>query len=225
SNSSTVSASVTFSLVIGASSMIGSYTERFTVPRLVDPLLGHLAQALERREQSRLASSPPIRLRASIHVGPLETADHRGDAANDACRFVDSGAVRRAMDAAIGHNLLLAAVVSDPVFNRTVRANRTKTLHPQHFQPATALVEGKPGFEETCWLHVPGLVPAVIAPYLIPDNNASPTGPPSPGVRDKTQDSTTHKEPDLAGRQTVKAKGKARVVQVGRDYNRGREEA
>ncbi|MFD9475022.1 hypothetical protein, partial [Streptomyces goshikiensis] len=29
---STVSASVTFSLVIGASSMIGSYTERFTVP-------------------------------------------------------------------------------------------------------------------------------------------------------------------------------------------------
>lgn len=27
--------------------------------RLVDPLLGHLKQALERREQSRLASSPP----------------------------------------------------------------------------------------------------------------------------------------------------------------------
>ncbi len=32
SNSSTASASVTFSLVIGASSMLGSYTERFTVP-------------------------------------------------------------------------------------------------------------------------------------------------------------------------------------------------
>ncbi|MFJ4961519.1 hypothetical protein ACIP6P_03535, partial [Streptomyces sp. NPDC088729] len=30
------SASVTFSLVIGASSMIGSYTERFTVPLLSD---------------------------------------------------------------------------------------------------------------------------------------------------------------------------------------------
>ncbi|MFE6498294.1 hypothetical protein, partial [Streptomyces sp. NPDC057748] len=34
SNSSTVSASVTCSLVIDASSMIGSYTERFTVPLL-----------------------------------------------------------------------------------------------------------------------------------------------------------------------------------------------
>ncbi|MET7530282.1 hypothetical protein, partial [Streptomyces goshikiensis] len=34
SDGSTVSASVTFSLVIGASSMIGSYTERFTVPVL-----------------------------------------------------------------------------------------------------------------------------------------------------------------------------------------------
>ncbi|MFF7647081.1 hypothetical protein [Streptomyces canus] len=64
--------------------------------RLVDPMLGHLRLALERREQTRLASSPTIRLRASIHVGPLAPPAHRGDAANDACRLVDSDAIRAA---------------------------------------------------------------------------------------------------------------------------------
>ncbi|MET9437562.1 hypothetical protein [Streptomyces sp. NPDC006551] len=110
--------------------------------RLVDPLLGHLKQALDRREQSRLASSPPIRLRASVHVGPLVLPDHRGDAAVDACRLVESVAVRRAMDAALDNDLPLAAAVSDPVYDRSVRAERTRTLKPRDFHPATALVNG-----------------------------------------------------------------------------------
>ncbi|MGW8993910.1 hypothetical protein ACWGRF_28820 [Streptomyces zhihengii] len=194
--------------------------------RLVDPLLGHLKQALERREQSRLASSPSIRLRTSVHVGPLVLPNHRGDAAVDACRLVESVAVRRAMDAALDNDLPLAAAVSDPVYDRSVRAERTRTLKPRDFHPATALVNGKPGFEETCWLHVPGLVPAVIASYLNADSSTSSAGPRSSESQSRTNDGPAREKPTIpAGGQRAKAKGKARIVQVGGDYNRGREEA
>ncbi|MGW4759414.1 hypothetical protein [Streptomyces chartreusis] len=195
--------------------------------RLVDPLLGHLRHALERREQTRLASSPTIRLRASVHVGPLEPPAHRGDAANDACRLVDSDAARRAMAAAVDHGLYLAAAVSDTVFGRTVRAGRTKTLEPHHFQRATARVEGKAGFEETCWLFVPGLVPAVISPYLTADD-----GPTPPSGTDGAADQADVKDARSGEgattppvRQKGRASGKARLVQVGRDYITGPEQS
>ncbi|MGW6890346.1 hypothetical protein [Streptomyces chartreusis] len=193
--------------------------------RLVDPVLGQLRQALERREQTRLASSPTIRLRASVHVGPLDPPAHRGDAANDACRLVDSDAVRIAMTAAVDHGLYLAAAVSDTVFRRSVRAGRTKSLHADHFQQATARVEGKHGFEETCWLYVPGLVPAVISPYLTAGSEPSPgadgSGNP-PGVPDaQAGDGGT----GTPVRQKGKASGKARLVQVGRDYSVGQEQS
>jgi hypothetical protein len=188
--------------------------------RLVDPLLGHLRQALERREQTRLASSPTIRLRASVHVGPLEPPAYRGDAINDACRLVESDAVRRAMDAATDNHLYLAAVVSDTVFRRTVRAGRTRTLDTHHFLQEMARVSNKPDFEETCWLLVPGLVPAVISPYLtaVPDTPARPdTGTPAqpPGSTGAGGDEGRDRAPV---RQKGRASGKARLVQVGRDY-------
>ncbi|MFD4231402.1 hypothetical protein [Streptomyces sp. NPDC058545] len=193
--------------------------------RLVDPLLDRLRQALDRREQTRLASAPSIRLRASVHVGPLEPPKHRGDAANDACRLVDSGATRLAMAAAVDHGLLLASAVSDTVFGRTVRAGRTKTLHPQHFQQATALVDDKPGFKETCWLYVPGLVPAIIAPYLTPDSDRPSAGARSSDTQRDAKESSVGEETSPPVRQKGRASGKARLVQVGRDYVAGQEQA
>lgn len=192
--------------------------------RLVDPLLTHLGQALERREQTRLASAPPIRLRASVHVGPLAPPDHRGDAANDACRLVDSDAARQAMAAAVDNGVLLAAVVSDTVFRRTVAAGRTSVLKEQHFHRATARVEGKPGFEETCWLFVPGLVPAVITPYLVEVSDAVPGDRQDQAAPHSPKDSTTDEGRDGV-RQKGKASGKARLVQVGRDYITGSEQS
>ncbi|MFD6080431.1 hypothetical protein ACFWG5_33170 [Streptomyces hydrogenans] len=194
--------------------------------RLVDPLLGLLSQALERREHSRLASSPVIRLRASVHVGPLESPGHRGDAVNDACRLVESVAVRRAMDAALDNDLLLAAAVSDPVFDRSVLAARTKRLKVRDFHSATALVNGKPGFAERCWLHVPGLVPTALAPYLSTDGDAPIASSPSLQGQGGADDAPVREKPVVpAGGQSAKAKGKARIVQVGGDYNRGRGDA
>ncbi|RRR86380.1 hypothetical protein EHS43_04740 [Streptomyces sp. RP5T] len=185
--------------------------------RLVDPFLANLSRALEQHARTRLADEPKLMLRASVHVGPLEPPAHRGDAVNDACRLIDSEPAYQAMAAAADHGLPLAAVVSDPVFRRAVRAGRTPTLQPHHFLPATARVNGKPEFEETCWVFVPGLVTAVIKPYL--SGKAV-----EPGQGDRTarqRDANFDAGPAERGtsvRLRGRASGNARLIQVGRDY-------
>ncbi|CAM5383018.1 hypothetical protein SVIOM74S_00080 [Streptomyces violarus] len=62
--------------------------------RLMDPLLGRLNAALVRYEGQRLASSPVLRLRASVHVGPLSLPDHRGNAINDTTRRIPRASVQ-----------------------------------------------------------------------------------------------------------------------------------
>lgn len=135
--------------------------------RLIDPLLGNLSEALARYDTNeRLASGPAIRLRASVHTGPLSLPDHRGDAINEACRLIDSRAVRQAMTAVLEHGSYLAAVVSEIAFRRTVRAGRTPILDERHFLPTTARVEGKSEFKEPCRLLVPTLSPVLLNPYI-----------------------------------------------------------
>ncbi|WP_052869328.1 hypothetical protein [Streptomyces niger] len=140
--------------------------------RLVDPLLGNLDQALARYDRDRLARTPAIRLRASIHVGPLTPDDHRGNAINDACRFVNSDLAYAGMEAAVESDAYVAAIVSGAAFSRTVGAGRSDRLSESHFLPATAQVPGKPSFIESAYIHVPGVPPANIARHL----PADPTG-------------------------------------------------
>lgn len=158
--------------------------------RLVDPLLGHLNAALGRYDETRLTGQPPIRLRVSVHTGPLSLPDHRGDAINEACRLVNSQAVRGAMAAALEQGVFVAAVLSEPAFHRTVHAGRTPNLQPAHFLTTTARVEGKAGFEEPCRLHVPGLSAQMLHLYLSslaqslspgPDTTAAETAPAAAG--------------------------------------------
>ncbi|MFD3582874.1 hypothetical protein [Streptomyces sp. NPDC058683] len=134
--------------------------------RLVDPLMGQLNAALTRYERQRLASSPILRLRASVHVGPLSLPDHRGDAINDTARLLDCQAIRQALSAAKDSGAFLAAALSEIVYQRTVRAGRTPDLGPHHFLEATARVSGKSGFEQPCRIHVPGLTGTAVRPYL-----------------------------------------------------------
>ncbi|MER6625432.1 hypothetical protein [Streptomyces sp. NPDC000931] len=136
------------------------------LPRLVDPLLGLLNAALVRYERERLASAPAILLRASVHTGPLSLPDHRGDAINEACRLVNSQAVRQAMFAAADTGTFLAAVLSEIVYRRTVCAGRTPNLSPRHFLQATAHVSDKPDFGEPCRVHVPGMPGQAIHTYI-----------------------------------------------------------
>ncbi|MFF5808914.1 hypothetical protein [Streptomyces sp. NPDC012746] len=157
------------------------------IARLVDPLLEHLHAALVRYDRERLAGAPAIRLRAAVHVGPLSLPNHRGDAINEVCRLLDSQVVRTALTAAREHRRgLLAAVVSEAAFRRTVRAGRTPDLDEEHFLRATARVDGK-AFEEPCWLFVPQMTPKALDPLINPDapedegGTAAPTPPSGPG--------------------------------------------
>ncbi|MFB7401947.1 hypothetical protein ACFCZR_17435 [Streptomyces rubiginosohelvolus] len=134
--------------------------------RLVDPLLVRLNAALMRYEQQRLASSPVLRLRASVHVGPLSLPDHRGNAINDTTRLLDSQATREALSAAKDSRGFLAVALSEIAYQRTVDAGRTPGLGPHHFLGATARVSDKPGFEQPCRIHVPGLTGPAVRPYL-----------------------------------------------------------
>ncbi|WP_030186333.1 hypothetical protein [Streptomyces sp. NRRL S-813] len=148
--------------------------------RLVDPLLGHLNAALSRYDQSRLRGGSAIWVRVSVHVGPLSLPDRRGDAINEACRLVDSQAVRQAMTAATKHGAYVAAVLSGPVFDRTVHAGRTPHLQQTHFLTAVARVEGK-SFEQPCRLHVPGLAAETLQGYVTerpPAADVVPADPP-----------------------------------------------
>ncbi|MBZ4016266.1 hypothetical protein [Streptomyces purpurogeneiscleroticus] len=186
--------------------------DRRHTARLVDPFLSHLHHALERYDRTRLESAPQLRLRASIHVGPLTPPAHRNRALVEVCRLVDSDAARGAMDAAQDSGVLLAAAVSDPVFRRSVAEARTPNLRKRQFLHAPARVKDKPGFEEPCWLFVPGLLPAAVRPYLPDDEplaEPEPSSPPSGGA------------PDGGVKQKAKASGKARVVQVGGNYTTG----
>ncbi|MEV0036855.1 hypothetical protein [Streptomyces sp. NPDC050804] len=134
--------------------------------QLVDPLLVQLNAALMRYEQQRLASSPVLRLRASVHVGPLSVPDHRGNAINDTTRLLNSQATRQALSAAKESGAFLAAALSEIVYQRTVHAGRTPDLSSHHFLEAIARVSDKPGFEQPCRIHVPGLTGPAVRPYL-----------------------------------------------------------
>ncbi|MGW7359972.1 hypothetical protein ACWGI0_25910 [Streptomyces sp. NPDC054802] len=187
--------------------------------RLVDPLLTHLNAALHRYDMQRLASSPAIRLRASVHVGPLEPG-HRGDAINDACRLVDSTVVRQAMTTAVDNSSFLAAALSETVYRRTVHAGRTPNLHEHQFLTGTARVEGKAGFEEACRLLVPGVAPAVIEAYLA-KTDERPASPSQNSAQEDPDQRRSEVHRDV--RQKGKASGKARIVQVGGNYIAGPE--
>ena len=136
------------------------------LPRLIDPVLGELNAALARYERPRLSAAPVVRLRASVHVGPLSMPDRRGAAINEACRLISSRAAYHALAAAAEGGGFLAAVISETAYRRTVAADRTLQLGAHHFLPVLARVEGKPDFAEPCRLHVPGLTAPGLRPYI-----------------------------------------------------------
>jgi hypothetical protein len=104
--------------------------------------------------------------------------DHRGNAINDTTRLLDSQANREALSAAKDNGGFLAAALSEIVYQRTVHSGRTQDLGSHHFLEAVARVSDKPGFEQPCWIHVPGLTgPAV---HLYVTDAASSASAPSP---------------------------------------------
>ncbi|WP_338930849.1 hypothetical protein WEB32_04615 [Streptomyces netropsis] len=127
--------------------------------RLVDPLPEVLDGVLARYDRERFAATPGIRVRMSVHVGPLPDS-YRGDPINDACRLIDSDAARDAVDRARELGSYVALVISDAVFQAVVRAQRTTRLADHDFLPTQAQVGNK--YSEAAWVHVPRRSPAAL---------------------------------------------------------------
>ncbi|WP_327070919.1 hypothetical protein OG500_35370 [Kitasatospora sp. NBC_01250] len=128
--------------------------------RLVDPLPEKLEAALAAYDAQRRAADPEIRVRMSVHVGPLPS-DYHGDPMNDACRLLDSGAARSALEQAKKLDSFLTLIISDAVFHAVVRAKRTLRLTASDFLRVRAEVDDK--FAELAWVHVPRRSPNDLA--------------------------------------------------------------
>ena len=125
-----------------------------------DTLLDRLQSVLE--EQDRLLRSQDrslrLRLRVALHIGPVPDSggwsDNIGTPTNDTFRLLDSQQIRRELDSSNPDITLLAAIVSQRVFEDVVRAGYTPDLPPDRFQPVIAEVTGKE-FVQPAWMYVP----------------------------------------------------------------------
>ncbi|MFI7099410.1 hypothetical protein ACIBK8_08635 [Streptomyces sp. NPDC050161] len=128
--------------------------------RLVEPLPEILDGVLARYDRERFASMPEIRVRMSVHLGPVSES-YRGDPINDACRLIDSDAARDAVAKAEQLGSYVALVISEAVFQAVVRARRTTRLTELDFLPTRAEVKDK--YSEPAWVHVPRRSPSALS--------------------------------------------------------------
>jgi hypothetical protein len=130
------------------------------LPFLVDPLLDSLHHVLVEHDRTlrSINRALRLRLRVSIHVGPVpDSNDERRDGTStptiETFRLLDSRPVRQALNTSSPDLTLLAAVVSQRVFEDVVLAGFTG-LHPDRFTPVTADVPRK-DFVQPAWLYLP----------------------------------------------------------------------
>ncbi|MFJ5230958.1 hypothetical protein ACIQBJ_13805 [Kitasatospora sp. NPDC088391] len=162
------------------------------LPFVLSPLLDVLDEALARYNAE--TTGPRIRLRASVHVGPLPVDDRPGDGngtpRNDTHRLLDSRPVKAVLAASSDRTTHLAAIISDRAFTDAVLGGYAG-LHPDRCIEVPATVEGKP-FAQRAWLYVPspsgellrsGVLPQ---PAEEPERPAEPAGP-APAQPQNTQ--------------------------------------
>jgi hypothetical protein len=129
-------------------------------PFLLDPLLDGLQEVLEERD--RLLRSEDrglrLRLRVAVHMGSVSGSDGQregiGTPMNDTFRLLDSEPVKRELSQSNPDITLLAAIVSQRVFEDVVRGGFTPGLPPGRFKPVIAEVAGKE-FVQPAWVYVP----------------------------------------------------------------------
>ncbi|MFE4368692.1 hypothetical protein ACFRMN_10675 [Streptomyces sp. NPDC056835] len=126
------------------------------MPFVIHPLLLTLQDVLT--DYNVLSyGAVPIRLRASVHVGPLpDTGDEfsgNGTARNDTHRLLDSRPVKAVLASHKENITHVAAILSDRCYEDAVAGGYTGR-HPDHFVEVAATVDGKP-FSQRAWIYVP----------------------------------------------------------------------
>ncbi|MER6910427.1 hypothetical protein ABT354_01940 [Streptomyces sp. NPDC000594] len=126
------------------------------LPFVVHPWLHTLQELLAEFRVNSLGAAP-IRLRVSLHVGPLpdtgDAFDGNGTPRNDTHRLLDSRPVRAVLAASGEHVTHVAAILSDRCFQDVVEGGWSGR-HPDHFIEVPATVEGKT-FDQRAWLYIP----------------------------------------------------------------------
>ncbi|MFI6420801.1 hypothetical protein ACIBG6_25775 [Streptomyces sp. NPDC050842] len=124
------------------------------LPFVIWPFLKELDEVLA---QYNLSVGPRIRLRASVHVGPLpdegRPGDGNGTPRNDTHRLLDSRPVKAVLASSSEQTTHLAAILSDRVYEDVVLSGYAG-LHPDRCIEVPATVEGKP-FAQRAWLFIP----------------------------------------------------------------------
>jgi hypothetical protein len=153
------------------------------LPFVLWPFLRVLDEVLA--EYNVTSIGPRIRLRASVHVGPLPDSgalgDGNGTARNDTHRLLDSRPVKAMLTAASEQTTHLAAIISDRVYQDAVLGGYTRLL-PGHCTEVPATVEGKT-FAQRAWLYVPspsGNLLSAGVPEKEPVSAGTPETPPTP---------------------------------------------
>ncbi|OUD04505.1 hypothetical protein [Streptomyces swartbergensis] len=126
------------------------------MPFVIHPLMFTLQEVLT--DYNMLSHGAlPIRLRASLHIGPLpDTADEfggNGTARNDTHRLLDSRPVKAVLASHKENVTRVAAILSDRCYEDAVAGGYTGR-HLDHFVEVAATVDGKP-FSQRAWIYVP----------------------------------------------------------------------
>ncbi|MGA5731973.1 hypothetical protein ACPCI1_25435 [Streptomyces seoulensis] len=126
------------------------------MPFVIHPLLLTLQDVLT--DYNVLShGAVPIRLRASLHIGPLpDTGDEfggNGTPRNDTHRLLDSQPVKAVLASHKESITHVAAILSDRCYEDAVVSGYTGR-HADHFVEAAATVEGKQFFQRA-WIYVP----------------------------------------------------------------------
>ncbi|MFI6026264.1 hypothetical protein [Amycolatopsis magusensis] len=123
------------------------------LPALIDSA-HHLDGQLHMHNRKFL---PSIRLRLSVHTGPLESSDGQTFQRRtiELARGLDAGSFKKITEQIERYRPpTIALIVSDQAYRVAVLGRYTERLHPHNFG---ALVINNKEFSERCWVHVPGL--------------------------------------------------------------------
>ncbi|MBA0052657.1 hypothetical protein E0L36_17730 [Streptomyces sp. AJS327] len=130
--------------------------EPSSMPFVIHPWLSTLQELLTEFNVNSMGTVR-IRLRASLHIGPLPDSgddfDGNGTPRNDTHRLLDSVPVKAVLATQSENVTQVAAILSDRCYQDAVASGYTGR-HPDYFIEVPASVEGK-RFEQRAWLYVP----------------------------------------------------------------------
>jgi hypothetical protein len=133
--------------------------EAYQIPLLVDPYLRKLQEVLYEKDSElrTIDRNLRMRLRVSVHLGPLPDEDEEsnvngcGRPMNDTHRLVDSDPVRAELATTDPDVTFVAAIISQRVYEDVVAAGYTSMHHTEFTASRVEVKE----FSEPAWLYVP----------------------------------------------------------------------